>query len=224
MNWELVALIATYLLPLLAVTINYAVTLSGPLSISMSRPLTSDGGSFKDPTIPKGYTGTLTTRTDANTGTVTLAGGHGITTGDKVDIYWAGGVQYNVTVGTVATNSMPFDLGIGDNLPIATTAVVVSKRVEVSSDIDGDVLAILGMKLQYTNPSDTSLGHIDFHDAAGDEIVERDLVANLVQVFDIASGAANPFTGDPIVKCFVSNASSTNDAKFLMQWLQDSTP
>jgi hypothetical protein len=74
--------------------------------------------------------GTLTTRTDANTGTLTMAGGHGITDGLKVDLMWTNadgtkGFRYNMTVGTVATNSVPIDLGGGDSLPVTTTAIIV---------------------------------------------------------------------------------------------------
>ena len=74
--------------------------------------------------------GELTLRTDDNTGTITMNdAGHGITTGAKVDVYWAGGVQYNVTVGTVSGASVPIDLGSGDDLPSEDTAVVVSVQV-----------------------------------------------------------------------------------------------
>jgi hypothetical protein len=80
--------------------------------------------------FPAAKPGTLSTRTDNNTGTLTMEGGHGITTGDLVDIFWTDGngdvqSQKVVTVGTVSGNSVPFDLGSGTNLPAQGTSVTV---------------------------------------------------------------------------------------------------
>lgn len=90
--------------------------------------VTTDGLVMKNPTLGPAKVGSLTTRTDANTGVLTMAAGHGILTGDRLDVYWltAGGAvnrRYGMTVGTVATNSVPIDLGTGDDLPAAATAV-----------------------------------------------------------------------------------------------------
>ena len=78
--------------------------------------------------------GQLTTRTDANTGTLTMAASHGITTGARLDIFWteAGvkGARYGVTVGTVSVNSVPIDLGAGDDLPTNLTAVTAFVPIE----------------------------------------------------------------------------------------------
>jgi hypothetical protein len=185
---------------------------------------TADGGGSLDPTIPKGYSGSLTTRTDNNTGTVTLSAGHAITTGMKVDIYWTGGVQYDVTVGTVSVNSMPFDLGVGANLPAQDTAVIVSPRVTINCTIDGDVMPLLAMKQEFADASITALSHIDFHDAAADLIAAMDLEANVLHVYDIDGGASNPFIGDVITVAYASNSSTTTGATLRVVWLQDSTP
>lgn len=72
-------------------------------------------------------TGALTTRTDANTGTLTMDTGHGITTGDRLDVYWSiDGVNYcqrGITAGTVSGNSVPIDSGVGDDLPVVDTEI-----------------------------------------------------------------------------------------------------
>jgi hypothetical protein len=206
-------------------TFNYSVAVSGAGgTISQSIPRTADAAGAREVSLPIGYAGTLSTRTDNNTGTVTLASGHAITTGANVDIYWSGGVQYDVTVGTVSVNSMPFDLGIGDNLPIATTAVVVSVRTQINLDIDGDALSLLAIMQRYASNLITSDSHINFEDASSDLIAELDLDANGPLVYDIAGGATNPFTGDPITKAFASNGSTTDVATLQILWLQDSTP
>lgn len=74
-------------------------------------------------TLTAAKVGQLTTRGSNTAGTLTMAAGHGFTTAAKLDIYWAGGRRYNVTIGTVSVNSVPFTLGAGDNLPDNLTAV-----------------------------------------------------------------------------------------------------
>lgn len=229
MDYQLFALLLLALLPL-AITINYSINVGGAVPIQMQKSRSADGGGQREVDVPKGWSSTLTTRTDANTGTITLPNGHDITTGDAVDIHWTiggvSGVQYAVTVGTVSTNSMPFDSGIGDDLPAQGSTVVVSKRVQVNADIDGDALVLLAMQLQFTTaPASTDRGHVDFQDAEDDEIHELDLLANVTPPpYDAESSDSNPYTGDVISKLFVSNGSSTNDAKLKLTWLQDSTP
>lgn len=68
-------------------------------------------------------TGTLTTRTTSTAGTLTMTTGHGITDGQRLDIFWSTGACYGATVGTVSTNSVPFTGAQGTVLPIATTAI-----------------------------------------------------------------------------------------------------
>ena len=224
MDWQLISLILLSLAPL-ALTLQHSVNTSGlGLTITQTLNYTADGGTSREVTVPVGKAGTLTTRTDNNTGTATLVSGHGITTGAKVDIYWDGGVQYNVTVGTVAGLSVPFDLGIGDNLPIATTAIVMALRVQVNADIDGDALSLLAVKQHYDQANETAISHIDFQDSANDEIEELDLAANVPRTINVAAGDTNIFSGDPITKFFVSNGSVTNAARLQLLALYDSTP
>lgn len=207
-------------------TVNYSVSVSGlGITIAQNLPRSADGAGVCNPELPVGKAGTLTTRTDNNTGSITMsAGGHGITTGAKVDVYWNGGVQYDVTVGTVSGTTVPIDLGIGDNLPIATTPVVVSLRTQINLSIDGDALTLLAIKQEYSSNQETADSHVDFQDASSAQVAEIDLDANAPRIFDIAGGGANPFTGNPITKAFASNGSLTNIATFKMQWLQDLTP
>lgn len=91
---------------------------------------TSDGVSAVNGEIIAAKNGTLTTRTDADTGVVTVVG-HGIQLGDKVDIYWsAGGVMYKQELceaTAVNGNDVTFDNGSGTSLPNQGTAVFVCK-------------------------------------------------------------------------------------------------
>lgn len=110
-------------------TLNKNITVLGA-AFRQTRSIDDDGAVVKNPsaaTMGAAKSGTLTTRTDDNTGTLTMSSGHGITTGAVLDVYWTeSGVSKSragMTVGTVATNSVPIDGGTGDNLPAAQTAV-----------------------------------------------------------------------------------------------------
>lgn len=208
-------------------SLNIATAVSGGgLSISRSIARSADSVVGIGPvTLPVGKAGTLTTRTDANTGTITMsAGGHGITTGMIVDVHWPGGVQYKVTVGTVSGTSVPIDLGIGDNLPIATSAVVVTPRVQINASIDGDLLYGLAIEAGYTLPGSTAAAHIEFLDGSNAQIAELDLLANNPKVYDVAGGSANPFTGNVIVVGWASNGSATEEATLQLIYAVDATP
>lgn len=87
--------------------------------------------------LVRAKTGTLTTRTDNDTGTLTMEASHGITTSAVVDVYWSGGARYGMTVGTVSGTSVPIDGGSGDNLPIATTAITAMVPLSFSVDVSG---------------------------------------------------------------------------------------
>jgi len=209
-------------------TITHAQSISGggvtiqPLAVTR----TNSGMIALEDTLNVAKTGTLSTRTDSNTGTLTMDSGHGITDGQIVDIYWSGGVQRTVTVGTVSTNSVPFDLGIGDNLPIATTAVTVCVQKAINLAIDGDNADIVAVILETVDKSLRTAANVQFLDAAADVIAEIDLVANVPQVWDIEGGSANPFTGDPItnLKATQGNSTSTETYTLKIVGVQDASP
>lgn len=95
-------------------------------------------------------TGTLTTRTDDNTGVVTAASGHGIITNDVVCVFWTdtnGDLQYRSGMtATVATNAITVDGGDGTTgisvLPAADTAVTISKLDSQTLDADPNIAAL----------------------------------------------------------------------------------
>jgi len=208
-------------------TLNYSVAISGlGGSISRNIPRTEDGGGSNEIAVGVGYSGTLTTRTDDETGSLTLASGHGITTAQVIDLYWSGGARYGITVGTVATNVVPIgadNSGTGDVLPTAATAIVASPRVTFNCAIDGDELALLGVQQAYASNTEAANSHISFLDSGSAEIEEFALSANVPRTFDITGGDTNGFTGNPITSAVVSNGSATNAATLKILWVQDST-
>jgi len=104
------------------ITVSQSAVMLGE-TFRNNQTVTGGGAVIKQEEYAAAKAGTLTTRTSDTAGTLTMASGHAITTGAKVDIYWSGGIAYNATVGTVAGDSVPFTLANGDALPAAATAV-----------------------------------------------------------------------------------------------------
>lgn len=209
-----------------SVTITQSIT-GGGVSIQPLAIVRSNSGPIAlEDTLPAAKTGSLTTRTDDDTGELTMSSGHGITTGQVIDIYWNGGVQYGVTVGTVATNVVPIDGGIGDNLPAQGTAITAVVQSSINLAIDGDNADVVSIMLETVDKSLRTAAHVQFRDAANDEIAEIDLVANIPKVWDIAGGSSNPFTGDPITNLKASQANSTSTETYTLKivGIQDASP
>jgi hypothetical protein len=155
--------------------------------------------------------GALGTRTDADTGIVQLATGHGILTADVVDVYWVGGVRYGMDA-TVATNDVTIDGGAGDNLPAQDFAIAaVVKQIDWEVNFDGDDAQIVGVF--YRNPNDIGANaHLDLRDTGSATIEELDLVhekanGGLDHITNIAAGDTNIYTGNRIEAGKVSHDS-----------------
>lgn len=177
-------------------------------------------------TLPVGNAVTGWTKTDANTASCTLAGGHGQSSG-TYDVYWSTGRRYGLT-GTVTSNTLDLDGGAGDDFPAsATTGVIAVKQVVINKEIDGDNCKVLG--LMYRQSSTSSLGcRVTFYDAlsAGGSAVGSglDLDANIPSITDIEGGDTNLFTGSVIRSLVASNGDSTTAATLVIQGVQDVTP
>lgn len=195
-------------------------------SISRSVVRTADGGGAREVSVPVGKAGTLTTRTDTQTGTLTLGVSHGIVTGQIIDLYWSGGERYGITVGTVAGTSVPIgadDSGIGDALPAALTAIVASPRVTIEALILVGGVKVLSGQMVYGSPTETAKSVMRFNDDAS-ELFRVELEPNVPRIYDIVGGDANPIEGADVESVVVSQGSTTNVATFKLLWLEDSTP
>lgn len=158
------------------------------------------------PTVAAAKVGALTTRTSDTVGTLTMNGGHGILTGDKIDIYWEGGARYNITVGTVATNSVPFTLGSGDVLPADETALVAMVQHVENLVLDGDdVTAIMLSSGSYAQV-------FIFKDDAGAVIFAVSLPANSSYVWTDQTAITNPLAGEITATLTITHGDSVNPA------------
>lgn len=204
---------------------QYGVSLSiGGVSIQKTVNRSGDGVTSHEIALPAAKEGALTTRTDDNTGVLTMDAGHLFTDGQILDVFWDGGVRYGMTIGTVATNEVPIDGGAGDNLPDDETDITASVQVPIVTNIDGDNAEIIGLLLEYTDPNADAAGHVDFQDADDNTIEAIELVGNSPVIYDLGSGISNPFTGAPITKAQASNGSSAAAATLKIICLSDSTP
>ncbi len=142
------------------------------------------------PSIPAAKSGTLTTRTDNDTGVVTLSTGHGITTGQKVSVFWATGKRYGMTA-TVSGNAVSLDGGSGDNLPVLNTAVTAAVPVEVPMAVDTAELQALAAHC-------TQAGYIEVLDDAGTpaQIALLSVGPSAARVWWDGNGETSPLASD----------------------------
>ena len=89
--------------------------------------------------------GVLTTHSTNTTGSLTMtSASHGIITGQRIDIYWAGGACYNAVAGTVAGTVVPIaSVSGGSNLPASLTPVTIGIPVQTAFAVAGANLTAL---------------------------------------------------------------------------------
>jgi hypothetical protein len=192
-------------------TLKETISIAG-LSLELETVRTSGSHHGDDPSLAAAKAGSLTTRTDENTGVVTLGEGHGIITSDKVSVFWVGGKRYGMTA-TVSGNLVTVDLGAGDNLPAAVTAVNVVKQVSRDFYFNGDdvVMLAVGSKRRI---------HVDFQTAADASVYQVEIAAGEGYSF-VLGRAANPFTGQIVAKILWSNGDAVNAVVPLIGTLLD---
>jgi hypothetical protein len=167
-------------------------------------------GYYGEKDLAAAKVGQLTTRTDNDTGTLTMVTGHGITTGAILDVYWDGGYRANMVVGTVATNSVPIDGGSGDNLPTNLTAITamvpsVETVVIVGNNLNNLVADVTDKTVRglvtYTDGSDVVQAALEIDPLIG------------AYLWESTSGVTNPLSGATTAKIKYSHASSVGTKK-----------
>lgn len=188
-------------------TISQASQVAGT-SFNATNTITADNVGGPSVILEPAKEGVLTTRTDANTGTLTMSPSHGITTGARLDLYWDGGQRRGITVGTVSGNSVPIDLGSGDDLPDADTAITAMvPNVETLSFSGTDA-----QFLQFGSNSTTAVAQVVITQADNTEITNAVLDGVLASPpwFE-GSGFTNPLTGVTVGKVYCSHGDPEND-------------
>ena len=189
----------------------------GGRSYSTDLTVTADDRAPCSPTGTAAQAGSLTTRTSTTVGTITMTdSGHTVTTAAKVDLYWVtatgvvAGSRRNVLVGTVSTTSVPFSGGSGDNLPIATAAMIVKPvQTEGALAIAGANVVFIAMK------APTYRGTIVIRQSDGTEILAKVLAAGQSFIWSNTSGTTNPVTGVTIGNVTFSHDSLTGSQEMV---------
>ena len=154
-------------------------------------------------------------KTDADTAACNLPTGHGYTDG-QCDVYWTGGMRYNVGM-TIVGDAASLEGGTGDDFPAsASEDVVVCKHQQINTAIDGDMI-----KLWTVNA--TKRAHVHFEDADSDTIRDQELLAEQPWTYAASSGDTSPLTGDPVTVCYASNGETTDGIITILSG-EDSTP
>lgn len=177
-------------------TISSTIMVAG-INVHSNVIRTDDGQISHELSLPAGKIGTLSTRTDDDTGVATLETGHGLTVSNTVDVYWTGGVRYGMDVTAVDGDNVTIDLGAGDVLPAQSTALIVTLRIEIDTDFDGDLVKMIAA---HSNKR----AHVEFLEEGDASILARELVANAAWTWISDQGVANPLTGNPVGKLQVS--------------------
>lgn len=178
----------------------------GGVSLTNSTTLTAPARAVADPVLPTAKAGSLTDRTDADTGELTLAAGHGVTAGQRLDVFWidpATGEQkcrHKCAVGTVAGDVVPVDLGAGDDLPPQDTAVTAQVPTPMEFGFDQANLLVLAV-------SGGAAGKVVVEKADGTVVFHRTLGANGAGFTWAAGFGTNPLSDTPAT-AFLSNGSA----------------
>ena len=158
----------------------------GDCSVNQGKTILHDRSATATKNVGAAKSGTLTTRTNNTDGTMTMTSGHGINTGDKVDIFWEGGSRYNVTVGTVSTNSVPISSGSGDNLPSQSTALKVCVPLVSDLLVDGDDVVVGAIFC-------ANRARATFFDASNAVLLTKEVKEGMIYGWDENEGTTNPF-------------------------------
>lgn len=195
------------------ITINVSASAFGQ-QYTDDQSTTSDMGIPHAPSVPAAKAGSLTTRTDNDTGTLTMDAGHGITTGVKLDVYWQNadltyGSRSNMTVGTVATNSVPIDGGTGDNLPLAAVAVTAAVPHVENAVVDGDNLSAILCR------SNDSQAIFTFCQTDGTTVLLTvRLAAGASYIWNDQSGITNPLAATDVGTIRSSHANTAAETMY----------
>lgn len=192
-------------------TVLETVTVPGITPQQRTVTLSSANQVASEVAVPAAKTGSLTTRTNATDGTITLDTGHGLSTG-ALDIFWAGGSRSQVAA-TITTNACAITGGSGDDLPAQGTAMTVSALTSEDNAFTGSnaVSALIYSNIGQSPNAVTDLNGYVYFTLANDTVeVTYKLTALLASLsWDGVAVATNPFAGFAIGKIKYSQGNTS---------------
>lgn len=145
-------------------SISIGINIGG---ISRSKTITRTGTVFThNETLEAGQSGTLSTRTDNDTGIVSIDS-HGILDTDTVDVGWVdvnsmNQHRANMAVLSVTADTLTVDGGSGTNFPVQDYAVVVGKRTSVGFSATGSAVKAISLLSTPATAGEGSRAMVDF--------------------------------------------------------------
>ncbi|MDD4889061.1 MAG: hypothetical protein PHU85_03955 [Phycisphaerae bacterium] len=194
-------------------TANVSLSVGG-IAIAGTVSRTAEGQTSHSVDLAQAKAGTLSTRTDDDTGIATLSQGHGIISTDVVDVYWAAGVRYGM-VATVTVNAVALEGGAGDVLPTEDAVVNVCKQTPIVMLLDGDTINMIGVVA-------TLRSHADFQETGAASAKALTLPAGEPWWWASDLGITNPFASTDLVLIAVSNGDATATSTVSIGVLVDS--
>jgi hypothetical protein len=190
-------------------TITRSVSVASKSFQKRKTPTTDGVGGFRDPTLAAAKSGTLTTRTDANTGILTVASGHGFNTSDRIDLFFGGLYRYGMSVtGTTAT-TVSIDGGTGDDLPDLNTTGITCMKPQLE-DFVVETADLQGLYVTCASPALAIF--LDDTDAVVKAVyVGGSTDAFIWEIGDVTDlGAENPFASGDVVSVYLSHGGTVS--------------
>jgi len=198
-------------------TLSGSIVIAG-VGINVSVTKTKTGQITVDRELPKGYTGVVTSGGGTAGGTLTVSGADGLfTDADFIDVYLTtgtGDISYEGNISDV-TGDVITVAGFTNNLPANTTAIIVSKRIVINVDIDGDHMEAIAAGCG-------ARAHLVFEDSGDAELLVQEITtAALSWYWFNESGWTRPITGNAVDEIHASTANTGADQTLVIGILFD---
>lgn len=176
----------------------------GQYNGSTSVDVTGEGGAIANVTCAAAVVGSLTTRTSDTAGELTMSAGHGLTTGQRVDLFWTDGHCYGAILGTVSGNTVPIaSVEGGDALPLTVgTSITVGPTNYATFNVVGNNM----QSILIVSPG--AYGYAVLHDGTDDHLAVY--VGPGANSYSWRTGVGtNPIAGDTVTRVYFSTTSPT---------------
>lgn len=181
---------------------RFSVRIGG---IAIQEPFTRTGDveTAADPTLPAARSGKLSTHTSGVAGVATLGADHGLSVGDRIDVYWQGGLAYGATIDETTAQTVTFSGAQGDALPAEDTNIRLAQCQPVDCGFDGDRLRALVAHV----PDRSCLIFVEADDSV---VAAKELQYGEPLVYIAGFSPGNPFSGPPIARIYASTAATAD--------------
>ncbi len=188
---------------------NDTLTISGP-SGQYSLVRSGEDKVLRQISLPAALPGAVTSGTTDRL--LTLGAGHGITSADKVGVFWQGGQRIEMTVSTTdaTTITVTAASGLGQAFPANATSIMVSvgtARTDMAFDATELQMLQAGCPAQAGTVYEAA---VNFLDGGGASLLAAVIAGGECFAWASESGAAQPLTGTVAsIDCYSGSPAAT---------------